>query len=71
MTAMVWIDADVQLPKEYQRVLLYTPYRVFGDDFACVGNLESLAACSTVVENEVVPLFTHWMALPDIPQPLS
>lgn len=68
---MVWIDAEVQLPKECQRILLYTPYRVFGDDYACVGNLESLTTCSTVVDNEVVSLFTHWMILPDKPQGLS
>ena len=23
--AMEWIDTEVQLPREYQRVLLYTP----------------------------------------------
>ena len=38
--AMEWIDAEVQLPKETQRVLLYTPYPVFGDDYTSVGNLE-------------------------------
>lgn len=68
---MEWIDAEVQLPKEYERVLLYTPYPVFGDDYACVGNLESISTCSTVIGNEPVPVFTHWMLLPGKPQALS
>lgn len=65
--ASEWIDTEVQLPKEYQRVLLYTPYPVFGDDCTCVGNLESIAACTTNVGRKPVRIFTHWMPLPEKP----
>jgi hypothetical protein len=65
--ASEWIDTEVQLPKEYQRVLLYTPYPVFGDDYTCVGNLESIAACTTNVGRKPVRIFTHWMPLPEKP----
>jgi hypothetical protein len=66
--ATEWIDTEVQLPKEYQRVLLYTPYPVFGDDYTCVGNLESIAVCTTKVGRKPVRIFTHWMPLPEKPQ---
>ena len=66
--AMEWIDTEVQLPGERQRVLLYTPYQVFGEDYTCVGNLESIAACTTRIGRKPVRIFTHWMPLPEKPQ---
>lgn len=65
--AMEWIDAEVQLPKERQRVLLYTPYPVFGDDYTCVGNRESISACTAHIGRKPVRIFTHWMPLPEKP----
>jgi Protein of unknown function (DUF551) len=65
--AMEWIDTEVQMPRECQRVLLYTPYPVFGDDDTCVGNRESIAACTTKVGRNPVRIFTHWMPLPEKP----
>ena len=55
--ATEWIDTEVQLPRESQRVLLYTPYPVFGDDYTCVGNLESISACTTKVGKKPVRIF--------------
>ena len=65
--AMEWIDTEMLLPKEYQRVLLYTPYQVFGDDYTCVGNLESITVCTTNIGKKPVRIFTHWMPLPEKP----
>jgi hypothetical protein len=65
--AMEWIDANVQLPKESERVLLYTPYQVFGEDHACVGNFESISSCTTKIGRKSVRIFTHWMPLPGRP----
>ncbi|MDD2899578.1 MAG: DUF551 domain-containing protein [Desulfuromonadaceae bacterium] len=66
--AMEWIDTNVQMPNECQRVLLYTPYPVFGDDYTCVGNRESITACTTDIGKTPVQIFTHWMPLPEKPQ---
>jgi len=66
--AMEWIDTEVQLPRECQRVLLYTPYPVFGDDNTCVSNLESISVCTTKIGKKPVRIFTHWMPLPEKPQ---
>lgn len=65
--AMEWVDVEVQLPQENQSVLLYTPYPVFGDDYTCVGNRESISVCTTNVGRKPVRLFTHWMPLPEKP----
>lgn len=64
---MHWIDASEQLPDDAERVLLFTPYKVFGDDHACVGNRESLTTCTTRINRQQVRLFTHWMPLPPNP----
>jgi hypothetical protein len=69
--AQEWIDIEVQLPKESQRVLLFTPYPVFGEDNACVGNRESIEICTTDINRKAVPLFTHWMPLPERPASAS
>jgi hypothetical protein len=65
--AMEWIDTTVRLPNESERVLLYTPYPVFGDDYTCVGNFESIKVCTTKVGHKNVRMFTHWMPLPERP----
>ncbi len=65
--AREWIDAQVRLPDERERVLLYTPYEVFGEDYTCVGNFESIKACTKRVGSKNVRIFTHWMPLPARP----
>ncbi len=65
--SMEWIDASITLPGECERVLLYTPYPVFGDDYTCVGNFESIKSCTKKVGRKNVRIFTHWMPLPDKP----
>jgi hypothetical protein len=64
---MEWIDVTVKMPEERDRVLLFTPYPVFGNDYTCVGNRESIAVCTTKVNRKTVPVFTHWMPLPEKP----
>jgi len=66
--AMEWIATTDQLPDETQRVLLFTPYQVLGEDHTCVGNRESIATCIARVNRKQVPVFTHWMPLPPTPQ---
>jgi hypothetical protein len=65
---MRWIDTRKELPDESERVLLYTPYPVFGDDHACVGNRESITTCTAKIDRKLVPVFTHWMPLPPTPE---
>jgi hypothetical protein len=65
---MKWIAAKDELPQESERVLLFTPYPVFGDDHACVGNKESINACTARINKKQVSLFTHWMPLPPGPE---
>jgi hypothetical protein len=64
---MEWIDAQVKLPDECDRVLLFTPYPIFGNDYSCVGNKESISVCTTRINQKEVPVFTHWMPLPERP----
>lgn len=64
---MEWISTKTKLPSEGERVLLYTPYPIFGDDYSCVGNKESIKACTTRIGAKTVPVFTHWMPLPEKP----
>lgn len=63
-----WIAIQEQLPDTAERVLLYTPYTVLGDDHTVVGNRESITTCTTRVNCRQVPVFTHWMPLPPTPQ---
>lgn len=60
---MEWVSINDQLPRDKERVLLYTPADVFGDDHACVGTREAILNCK--------PLFTHWLPLPYGPRPSS
>jgi hypothetical protein len=64
---MEWIDAQEKLPDECDRVLLFTPYPIFGTDYSCIGNKESIAVCTTRINRKLVPVFTHWMPLPERP----
>jgi hypothetical protein len=64
---MEWISTECRLPGEGERVLLYTPYPIFGDDYSCVGDKESIATCTTRIGRRTVPIFTHWMPLPARP----
>ncbi len=65
--ASKWIKVEERMPDNNERVLLYTPYPVFGEDYTCVGNSESIAACTTRVGRKDVKIFTHWMPLPGKP----
>ena len=35
---MQWINTNEQLPDQEMRVLLYTPYEIFGSDHTCIGD---------------------------------
>ncbi|MBT0665665.1 DUF551 domain-containing protein [Geobacter pelophilus] len=70
-TAMKWIDANEKLPAESERVLLFTPYPIFGDDHACIGNKESITTCTARINRKKVTVFTHWMPLPPLPTKLT
>ncbi len=64
---MEWIDASKKLPDESERVLLFTPYPIFGEDNSCVGTRESIKTCTTRIGKQEAPIFTHWMPLPPKP----
>ncbi len=64
---MKWISIDDRLPTVGERVLLYTPYRFFGEDNACIGDAESVSLCTAVISGKTVPIFTHWLPLPPLP----
>ncbi len=64
---MEWISIEERLPFSGERVLLYTPYHVFGKDNACIGDGESIGLCTTVVDGKTVSIFTHWLPLPAPP----
>lgn len=64
---MQWIKADEMMPDQKMRVLLYTPYKIFGNDHTCIGDCEAIAACKTRKGRNRVPVFTHWMPLPVMP----
>jgi|GEM_PF-1862642 len=73
MTAMKldttrWIPIADRLPDDSDRVLLFTPYQVMGDDHTCIGNRESIADCMTCINRKRVQIFTHWMPLPLPPE---
>jgi len=64
---MEWIAAVNELPDESERVLLFTPYPVLGDEHTFVGNKESIITCTARIKKKQVPVFTHWMPLPPEP----
>ena len=65
---MEWISAKEKLPCKGERVLIYTPYDFFGEDHACIGDKESIRVCKARIKGEMVPIFTHWMPLPQQPE---
>jgi len=68
---MEWIAAQKELPDESERVLLFTPYPISGDEHTFVGNLESITTCTARIKRKLVPVFTHWMPLPPKPEQQS
>lgn len=71
MSSYTWIPTTDRLPEGSERVLLFTPYRVLGDDHTCIGNKESICVCTTCINRKEVQVFTHWMPLPPAPTPPS
>jgi len=67
---MEWIAAKIQLPKKSERVLLFTPYPISGDEHTFIGNTESITTCIVTINKKPVPVFTHWMPLPPDPEEL-
>ena len=68
---MDWIATTDKLPEDAERVLLFTPYPVLGDDHTCVGNGECISACTPCINRKRVPVFTHWMPLPPVPTKIA
>jgi len=64
---MEWIAAKLQLPGTSERVLLFTPYPISGDEHTFIGNRESITNCTMTINRRPVPVFTHWMPLPPNP----
>lgn len=64
---MEWISIKEKLPDKYENVLLYTPLTLFGKSHLCIGNRSSISACKAKLSGSTVPLFTHWMSLPNTP----
>lgn len=64
---MQWIDTREQMPDKEARVILYTPYEIFGNDHTCIGDCEAITSCTTRKGGSSVPVFTHWMPLPVMP----
>lgn len=65
---MNWIATNDALPDESERVLLFTPYPVLGDEHTFVGNKESITTCTARIKSKKVAVFTHWMPLPPEPE---
>ena len=64
---MNWIATNDALPDESERVLLFTPYPVLGEDHTFVGTKESITTCTAKIKKQQVAVFTHWMPLPPEP----
>jgi hypothetical protein len=63
---MQWIDIQEKLPDREMKVLLFTPYKVFGSEQTFIGDRDAIAICKTRKGRSNVPVFTHWMPLPVI-----
>jgi len=59
------------MPGNGERALLYTPFEVFGKDHSCIGDKESIITCKTRINGKTVPIFTHWMPLPETPNAIE
>lgn len=62
---MEWISIKERMPNDGEKVLLYTPYEVFGDDHTWVGNREGIQKSRMNINGKMAAIFTHWMPLPD------
>jgi hypothetical protein len=65
---MGWVNVNDRLPENDERVVLYTPYNYFGKDHSCIGDKKSIKTCKATLQGNTVPIFTHWMPLPEIPE---
>jgi hypothetical protein len=64
---MEWVNVKDKLPENNERVVLYTPYHYFGKDHSCIGDKNSIKTCRAKLGGNLVPIFTHWMSLPQTP----
>jgi hypothetical protein len=65
---MGWVNVNDKLPENDERVVLYTPYNYFGKDHSCIGDKNSITTCKATQKGKMVPVFTHWMPLPEMPE---
>lgn len=65
---MGWVNVSDKLPENDERVVLYTPYDFFGKDHSCIGDKHSIKSCNATLQGKTVPVFTHWMPLPEGPE---
>lgn len=65
---MGWVNVSDRLPEQNERVVLFTPFEFFGKDHSCIGDKESISTCKAALEGNMVPIFTHWMPLPEMPE---
>lgn len=65
---MGWVNVKDKLPENGERVVLYTPYNFFGHDHSCIGDKKSIKTCTATLGGTMVPIFTHWMPLPETPE---
>jgi hypothetical protein len=65
---MGWVNVNDKLPEKDERVVLYTPYNYFGKDHSCIGDKKSIMTCKATQKGKKVPIFTHWMPLPETPE---
>ncbi|MDD2735075.1 MAG: DUF551 domain-containing protein [Desulfuromonadaceae bacterium] len=65
---MEWVNISDKLPENDERVVLYTPYDFFGKDHSCIGDKQSITTCNAMLKGKTVPVFTHWMPLPEGPE---
>jgi hypothetical protein len=63
-----WVNISEKLPENDESVVLYTPYDFFGNGHSCIGDKQSIAACKATLKGKTVPIFTHWMPLPEAPE---
>ena len=64
---MDWIRTTEKLPEMGERVVIYTPFNFFGEAHTCIGDKQSITDCTTRQGRREVPVFTHWMPLPKLP----
>jgi hypothetical protein len=65
--AMDWIRTTEKMPENGVRVVIYTPFEFFGEAHTCIGDKQSITDCTTRQGRRQVPVFTHWMPLPKLP----